>query len=51
MCFQVADDTQGRGILKELEADGVDTSFFVVTFVCVDTYRLSTIIRLYASAQ
>ncbi|KAI4351187.1 hypothetical protein L6164_005567 [Bauhinia variegata] len=27
----VADDTQGRAILEELEADGVDTSFFVVS--------------------
>lgn len=26
---KVADDAQGRGILKELEDDGVDTSFFV----------------------
>ncbi|XP_054791436.1 uncharacterized protein LOC129297092 isoform X2 [Prosopis cineraria] len=28
---KVSDDAQGRGILKELEADGVDTSFFVVS--------------------
>ncbi|XP_021763357.1 ribokinase-like isoform X2 [Chenopodium quinoa] len=28
---KVADDAQGRGILEELEADGVDTSFFVVS--------------------
>ncbi|KAB1208658.1 40S ribosomal protein S8 [Morella rubra] len=28
---KVADDTPGRGILEELEADGVDTSFFVVS--------------------
>ncbi|XP_074268711.1 uncharacterized protein LOC141592053 isoform X2 [Silene latifolia] len=28
---KVADDAQGRGILEELEADGVDTSFFIVT--------------------
>ncbi|XP_041009519.1 sulfofructose kinase [Juglans microcarpa x Juglans regia] len=28
---KVADDTQGRHILDELEADGVDTSFFVVS--------------------
>ncbi|XP_042974427.1 ketohexokinase-like isoform X2 [Carya illinoinensis] len=28
---KVADDTQGRGILDELKADGVDTSFFVVS--------------------
>ncbi|XP_030532589.2 ribokinase-like [Rhodamnia argentea] len=41
---KVADDTQGRGMLEELEADGVDTSFFVVspdgnspfTYVIVD---------------
>lgn len=41
---KVADDAQGRGILKELEDDGVDTSFFVVapegnspfTYVIVD---------------
>lgn len=26
---KVADDAQGRSILEELEADGVDTSFFV----------------------
>ncbi|XP_021722143.1 ribokinase-like [Chenopodium quinoa] len=28
---KVADDAQGRGILEELEADGVDTSFVVVS--------------------
>ncbi|XP_028765577.1 ribokinase [Neltuma alba] len=28
---KVSGDAQGRGILKELEADGVDTSFFVVS--------------------
>ncbi|KAL9239092.1 hypothetical protein vseg_013444 [Gypsophila vaccaria] len=28
---KVADDAQGRGILKELEDDGVDTSFFIVS--------------------
>ncbi|KAI4319350.1 hypothetical protein MLD38_032955 [Melastoma candidum] len=28
---KVADDSQGRGIIEELEADGVDTSFFVVS--------------------
>ncbi|GMY06182.1 ribokinase [Fagus crenata] len=41
---KVADDTQGKGILDELEADGVDTTFFVVskggnspfTYVIVD---------------
>ncbi|PIA40128.1 hypothetical protein AQUCO_02500086v1 [Aquilegia coerulea] len=41
---KVADDAQGKGILEELEADGVDTSFFVVskegnspfTYVIVD---------------
>ncbi|KAE7997913.1 hypothetical protein FH972_002504 [Carpinus fangiana] len=41
---KVADDAQGRSILNELEADGVDTSFFVVseggnspfTYVIVD---------------
>ncbi|KAL6968112.1 hypothetical protein U1Q18_033915 [Sarracenia purpurea var. burkii] len=41
---KVADDPQGRGILEELEADGVDTSFLVVskegnspfTYVIVD---------------
>ncbi|PSR86395.1 Ribokinase [Actinidia chinensis var. chinensis] len=41
---KVADDAQGRGILEELEADGVDTSFLVVskegnspfTYVIVD---------------
>ncbi|XP_004290006.1 PREDICTED: ribokinase [Fragaria vesca subsp. vesca] len=27
---KVSDDTQGRGILEELQADGVDTSFVVV---------------------
>ncbi|XP_030549458.1 ketohexokinase-like isoform X2 [Rhodamnia argentea] len=41
---KVADDAQGRGMLEELEADGVDTSFLVVskegnspfTYVIVD---------------
>ncbi|GAB2281884.1 hypothetical protein Dimus_016447 [Dionaea muscipula] len=41
---KVADDAQGRGILEELEADGVDTSFIIVskegntpfTYVIVD---------------
>ncbi|XP_071719803.1 uncharacterized protein [Rutidosis leptorrhynchoides] len=41
---KVANDAQGRGILEELEADGVDVSFFVVseegnspfTYVIVD---------------
>ncbi|KAI6694522.1 hypothetical protein NL676_022232 [Syzygium grande] len=41
---KVADDAQGKGILKELEADGVDTSFMVIskegnspfTYVIVD---------------
>ncbi|XP_061368589.1 uncharacterized protein LOC133311552 isoform X2 [Gastrolobium bilobum] len=41
---KVADDSQGRGILDELQADGVDTSFIVVskegtspfTYVIVD---------------
>ncbi|KAK2999948.1 hypothetical protein RJ639_022689 [Escallonia herrerae] len=41
---KVADDAQGRGILEELQADGVDTSFLVVskegnspfTYVIVD---------------
>ncbi|XP_002268232.3 uncharacterized protein LOC100241187 isoform X2 [Vitis vinifera] len=28
---KVADDAQGRSILEELQADGVDTSFFVVS--------------------
>ncbi|KAI9122238.1 hypothetical protein K1719_006927 [Acacia pycnantha] len=28
---KVANDTQGRAVLEELEADGVDTSFFVVS--------------------
>ncbi|KAL9397829.1 hypothetical protein Peur_012082 [Populus x canadensis] len=28
---KVADDIQGRGVLEELESDGVDTSFFVVS--------------------
>jgi len=28
---KVADDAQGRGILEELEADGIDTSFLVVS--------------------
>ncbi|KAL8215055.1 hypothetical protein R6Q57_004504 [Mikania cordata] len=28
---KVANDTQGRGILEELQADGVDVSFFVVS--------------------
>lgn len=33
---QVADDALGKGILEELEADGVDTSFFVVCLIiCV----------------
>ncbi|GAB2281219.1 hypothetical protein Dimus_015825, partial [Dionaea muscipula] len=26
---KVVDDAQGRGILEELEADGVDTSFII----------------------
>ncbi|BAT95480.1 hypothetical protein VIGAN_08221800 [Vigna angularis var. angularis] len=42
---KVADDSQGRGILDELRADGVDTSFIVVskegtspfTYIIVDT--------------
>ncbi|KAH0643956.1 hypothetical protein KY290_035428 [Solanum tuberosum] len=29
--FQVADDSQGKRILNELEADGIDTSFIVVS--------------------
>ncbi|KAK9110353.1 hypothetical protein Sjap_018413 [Stephania japonica] len=29
LLMRVADDTQGRGILDELEADGVDTSYLV----------------------
>ncbi|GMP90516.1 hypothetical protein CsSME_00041608 [Camellia sinensis var. sinensis] len=29
---KVADDAQGRGILEELEADGVDASFLVVSW-------------------
>ncbi|KAK9282322.1 hypothetical protein L1049_005236 [Liquidambar formosana] len=41
---KVADDSQGRGVLEELETDGVDTSFLVVskegnspfTYVIVD---------------
>ncbi|CAN1169744.1 Khk [Linum perenne] len=41
---KVSDDSQGRGVLAELESDGVDTSFFVVakegnspfTYVIVD---------------
>ncbi|KAF7153274.1 hypothetical protein RHSIM_Rhsim01G0259300 [Rhododendron simsii] len=41
---KIADDAQGRGILEELEADGIDTSFLVVskegnspfTYVIVD---------------
>ncbi|KAI4349315.1 hypothetical protein L6164_009920 [Bauhinia variegata] len=41
---KVADDTRGRGIVDELDADGVDTSYFVVskegtspfTYVIVD---------------
>ncbi|XP_016471153.1 uncharacterized protein LOC107793340 isoform X3 [Nicotiana tabacum] len=28
---KIADDSQGKGILEELEADGVDTSFMVVS--------------------
>ncbi|XP_042516485.1 ketohexokinase-like isoform X2 [Macadamia integrifolia] len=44
---KVADDSQGRAILEELEADGVDTSYFVVskegnspfTYVIVDSQR------------
>ncbi|KAK7245280.1 hypothetical protein RIF29_40119 [Crotalaria pallida] len=42
---KIADDTQGRGILDELEADGVDTSFMAVskegtspfTYIIVDS--------------
>lgn len=41
---KVADDSQGRGILEELESDGVDTSFLVVsegnspfTYIIVDS--------------
>ncbi|KAI4350290.1 hypothetical protein L6164_004758 [Bauhinia variegata] len=42
---KVANDTQGKAVLEELEADGVDTSFFVVskegrspfTYVIVDS--------------
>ncbi|KAI4351188.1 hypothetical protein L6164_005568 [Bauhinia variegata] len=42
---KVGDDTQGRAILEELEADGVDTTFFVVskegttpfTYIIVDS--------------
>jgi len=42
---KVANDAPGRGILAELEADGVDTSYIVVsetgnspfTYVIVDT--------------
>lgn len=29
---QVANDPQGKGILEELEADGVDSSFIVARF-------------------
>ncbi|XP_058749311.1 uncharacterized protein LOC131622300 isoform X3 [Vicia villosa] len=47
--FKVADDTQGRGILDELQADGVDTSFMVVskegtspfTYIIVDSQTKS----------
>ncbi|XP_058749310.1 uncharacterized protein LOC131622300 isoform X2 [Vicia villosa] len=46
---KVADDTQGRGILDELQADGVDTSFMVVskegtspfTYIIVDSQTKS----------
>ncbi|KAI9072442.1 hypothetical protein K1719_045603 [Acacia pycnantha] len=36
---QVADDTQGKGILDELKVDGVDTSFMVLnkTRACIHT--------------
>ncbi|KAF7145190.1 hypothetical protein RHSIM_Rhsim04G0126200 [Rhododendron simsii] len=30
---QIADDAQGRGILKELEADDIDTSFLVLKLI------------------
>ncbi|KAE8685332.1 Receptor serine/threonine-protein kinase ALE2 isoform 1 [Hibiscus syriacus] len=30
---KVANDSQGKGILEELEADGVNTSFFIVAWV------------------
>lgn len=44
---KVADDAQGRGIMKELEDDGVDTSFLVVspegnspfTYIIVDNEK------------
>lgn len=29
---QIANDPQGKGILKEFEADGINTSFLVVSF-------------------
>lgn len=46
---KVADDAQGKSILEELEADGVDTSFFVVssegnspfTYVIVDKQTMT----------
>lgn len=31
MLFKVAHDTQGKSVLAELERDGVDTSFMVVS--------------------
>ncbi|KAF9612164.1 hypothetical protein IFM89_038352, partial [Coptis chinensis] len=38
---KVADDAQGRGILEEFEADGVDTSYFVkVTSVSNSSYSI-----------
>ena len=35
---QVAEDAEGRGMLEELEADGVDTSF-VVVITCYVTWK------------
>lgn len=36
--YQVAKDAEGRGMLEELEADGVDTSF-VVVITCYVTWK------------
>ncbi|KAF9612170.1 hypothetical protein IFM89_038358 [Coptis chinensis] len=58
---KVADDAQGRGILEELEADGVDTSYLVVskdgnspfTYVIVDKQTARLVYfdsRLYETA-
>ena len=33
-CHQVANDGPGKGLLAELEADGVDTSYIAVSWIC-----------------